>query len=207
MKFLRISRNIILALQFLTIATLIFGSTMLLLYSDTIRKYEWVGFTLLPENENILAESGEIDISFKLDPAIDTDIMVAETYIRMQGLPPNLKMTIWLFFTILGGIGYIMLMQLGRMIKSVEEGNPFNRWNVRRIYSLAILLAALPIIGRFFKALQKNWLLSNFEMEGVIIVNQPTDFLPWFLTAILVATIGKILEMGIEIKKEQDLTI
>lgn len=207
MKFLKISRNIILALQFLIIATMFVGTVTLLFYPDSIRKYNWIGFSLIPENENILKESEEIEIRFKPDPEIQTQLLIRETQVQMDGIPSNMRVTLWVVFTIFSLIMFFILMQLNRMIKSVEENNSFSPSNVRRIYTLAIMLASFPLIGQIFKYLQRKWVMANFEWEGIILVKEPTEYLPWFLTAILLATIGKIVEQGRELKQEQDLTI
>ena len=207
MKFLRISRNIILVLQFLTIATMFVGTITLLFYPDSMRKYEWVGFSLLPEDEDILQNSKDIEIRFKPDPSIDTQLLIKETQVQMDGILPRMRLTLWVVFSVFSLIIFFILMQLGKMIKSVDEGDSFSLTNIRRIYSLAITLASFPIISNLFKYLQEKWVLANFELKGIILVKVPTEYLPWFLTAILLVTIGKILEQGRNLKQEQDLTI
>lgn len=207
MKFLRVSRNIVLTLQFLTIASMFIGSITLLFYPDTIRTYKWVGFSLLPENRDLLKNYEDIDIRFKPDPEIEAHLVIEQTQVQMNGILPEMRVGLWIFFILFGGLLYIILSQLGRMIKSVEDGDPFNSWNVKRIYFLTILLACFPLLGRAFRYWQKYWIKANFEMEGVFFSNEPFELLPWLLPVILLATVGKIIEMGMEIKKEQELTI
>ncbi len=196
MKFLRVSRNIVLALQFLTLVSVLLGSTMLIFHSETIRKYNWGGLTFLPQNERVLEDCGEIDIRFIPDPNIDVHLVINETSVQMNAPLPQWRFTIWVFFITLNAIVYIILMQLGRMIKTVEDGDPFNKWNIKRIYFLAILMASFPVAGRILGYLYQQWLTANFQVEGLVLSTQSSDFIPWLLSAILLATIGKIVERG-----------
>ncbi|MBX2872624.1 MAG: DUF2975 domain-containing protein [Saprospiraceae bacterium] len=207
MKFLRVSRNIILALKFLTIAGLLISSIMILFYPETIHNYNWAGFSLVPENEDLLKDYEGIDLQFKPDPSIESYLVIEKTQVRMDGILPNMRMGIWVFLVGLCLTWYFILMQVDRMIKSVEDGNPFNQGNVKGIYFLAMLLACFPMLERFFRVWQKHWIKTSFDMEGIVFVNESSDLIPWLIPVILLVTIGKMLEMGRELKQEQDLTI
>lgn len=207
MKFLRISRNIILALKFLTIAGLFISSTAILFYPESVHSYNWAGFSLVPENENLLKDYEGIDLQFKPDPNIETYLVIERTEVRMDGILPNMRIGIWAFLVGLCLTMYFILVQVDRMIRSVQNGNPFNHENVKGIYFLAMLLACIPMLERFFRAWQKHWIKTNFEMEGITFLNESSDLIPWLIPVILLVTIGKMLEMGRELKQEQELTI
>ena len=207
MKFLRISQNIILALKFFTIAGLLISSVTILFYPEAIHSYKWTGFSMVPENENLLKEHEGIDLQFKPDPSIETYLVIERTEVRMDGILPNMRIGMWAFLAGLCVTMYFILFQVDRMIQSVQKGNPFNHQNVKGIYFLAALLACFPMLERFFRVWQKHWIQTHFEMEGISFVNESSDLIPWLIPVILLVTIGKMLEMGRELKQEQDLTI
>ncbi len=207
MKFIGISQNIILALKFLTITGFLIASVAILFYPETIHSYNWAGFSLVPENEDLLKDHEGIDLQFKPDPSIETYLVIERTEVRMDGILPNMRLGIWAFLVGLCLTMYFILTQVDRMIESVQNGNPFNHQNVKGVYFLAMLLACFPLLERFFRIWQKHWIKTNFEMEGITFLNESSDLIPWLIPVILMITIGKMLEMGRALKQEQDLTI
>lgn len=207
MNFLTISRNLLMALQFVSVTGLLFSTFFMIASPQSITTYNWGGLLLVPENTNILKESGEVMIAFKPDPSINTKLIVTETSIQMDGIIPELRVSFIILFIIIGIIWIIVVEQIRKMVESVADRNPFTHWNVRRIYTLAIASAAVPVIGTGFHFLNKAWIQTNFDFSGLVLQDFSLNISPWFLTAVLLFTIGKIIESGIEIKQDQDLTI
>lgn len=207
MNFLTISRNLLMALQFLSVISLIFGTFFMIASPQSITTYNWGGLSLVPENDNILQESGEVMITFKPDPSIDSKLIVTETSIQMDGIIPELRVSFIILFVIIGSLWIIVVEQVRKMVESVADRNPFTRWNVRRIYVLAVASAAVPAISTGFHFLNKAWIQTNFDFSGLVLQGFSLNISSWFLTAVLLFTIGKIIESAIEIKQDQDLTI
>lgn len=207
MNFLTISRNLLMALQFLSVISLIFGTFFMIASPQSVTTYNWGGLSLVPENDNILQESGEVMITFKPDPSIDSKLIVTETSIQMDGIIPELRVSFIILFVIIGSLWIIVVEQVRKMVESVADRNPFTRWNVRRIYVLAVASAAVPAISTGFHFLNKAWIQTNFDFSGLVLQGFSLNISSWFLTAVLLFTIGKIIESAIEIKQDQDLTI
>lgn len=207
MNFLTISRNLLLALQFLSVISLIFGTFFMIASPQSVTTYNWGGISLIPENDNILQESGEVMINFKPNPSINSKLIVTETSIQMDGIIPQLRVSLIVLFITIGILWIIVVEQVRKMVESVADRNPFTRWNVRRIYILAVASAAVPAISTGFHLLNKAWIQTNFDFSGLVLQGFSLNISSWFLTAVLLFTIGKIIESAIEIKQDQDLTI
>lgn len=162
---------------------------------------------ILPENDNILANTGEIAVTYKKDPNVKVTLEIEETAISVRGVQLITNQTVIIIAIIFLSISIFGLEQLRRMVKSAERGHPFTRANIRRIYTLSAIFFSFPFliaIGNYFLT---KWIMSNFEFSGVTIQNTSSMHISWFIVAAFLLTIGKIVEKGIEMKEEQALTI
>ncbi|MEM9672776.1 MAG: DUF2975 domain-containing protein, partial [Bacteroidota bacterium] len=165
------------------------------------------GISFLPEDQEIINKSESVSIAYKKDSTVSPKILVSETKIRVKNSITSFKaqaIYLGVFFAALAIFG---LEQLKRMIKTVETGTPFLRINVWRIYILSTLFFLVPLTANLGSYLQERWLISNFEFSGMVLEDNSINSFPWFMAGVLLLTIGKILEQGIKIQEEQDLTI
>ena len=162
---------------------------------------------LIPENQNLLDINSDIAITFKGDPDLAIELIIAETSIRLENGLVHIRNGLLAAFTLLCGLLVFGLEQLKRMINTVKDGHPFIRINVWRIYILATLFFCFPLMAKFGFYLVQKWILKNFEYSGLTVHDQSLNMLPWFIGGVLLLTIGKIMEQGIKIQEEQDLTI
>ncbi|MGB3585642.1 MAG: DUF2975 domain-containing protein [Tunicatimonas sp.] len=168
---------------------------------------EFSGFSFVPEDQKVINEVESISIAFKKDLTIAPKILVSETIIRLEDGGESFRtgiISLSILFVILAVFG---LEQLKRMIKTVELGTPFVRINVWRIYILSTLFFLVPLMENINSYLQERWFISNFEFSGMMLKDDSMGFTPWFIAGVLLLTIGKIMERGIKIQEEQDLTI
>jgi hypothetical protein len=173
----------------------------------SIATLEISGLSFLPEDKGILDKSESVSITFKQDSTVSPKILVSATEIRLEDGIAYLRTSLIALVIFSGILAIFGLEQLKRMIKTVESGTPFIRTNVWRIYILSALFFLVPLIGKFCYYLQQRWFVSNFEFSGMILEDNSVNFFSWFLAGILLLTIGKILEQGIKIQEEQDLTV
>ncbi|WKN43704.1 DUF2975 domain-containing protein [Tunicatimonas pelagia] len=182
-------------------------------------KLRYSGISFLPEDQKIINGSESVSIVFKKDPTVSPEILISETEILLEMEVPMFGVNIIYLAILPVFLAILGLEQLKRMIKTVESGTPFVRINVWRIYILSTLFFLVPLIANLSSYLQKRWFIANFEFSGMILKDNSTDFLsmivegisfdfsPWFVPGVLLLTIGKILEQGIKIQEEQDLTV
>ncbi|MBV6645898.1 MAG: DUF2975 domain-containing protein [Cyclobacteriaceae bacterium] len=166
----------------------------------------WSNLGLLPHDPDILKNYDDVALTFKDYPELKPQLLITETKIKLENTSLFVTPTV-LIGLLLFVLSLFALEQLRRMIKTVAMGNPFIISNVWRIYSLGILFILIPLINKMAYGILNAWVRSNFEFDGLILHPFSMNNFPWILTGLLFFTIGRIMSEGINLKKEQDLTI
>lgn len=163
------------------------------------------GLSFLPENSEIKSE--DVSIAFKADPAVTTRVFISETQIHLENGFSYIRTSFIIVVILCFGLSIFGLEQLKKMINTVEAGDPFIRTNVWRIYILATLFFLTPLVIKLCFYFMHNWALTNFEFSGLVLRKQAVNYVPWMVAGVLLLTIGKIMEQGIKLREEQELTI
>ncbi|MFY0599255.1 MAG: DUF2975 domain-containing protein [Cyclobacteriaceae bacterium] len=161
----------------------------------------------MPEERDIIVSSDEVYISFPKDDNVKPKVVIEKTKLYLENAVGHMRIPSFIILSLVMAVLIFGLEQLKIMIRTVEAGNPLIRSNVWRIYILASLLFLFPLASKLSGYLSRKWVMNNFEFSGVRLLSSEVNMVPWFLSGILLITLGKIIEKGIEIKNEQDLTI
>jgi len=142
------------------------------------------------------------------------DILVDEAYVSFNvnneyGFAGILN---YLFFVTMLGIAFYVILLLWKIFRSIrlslKNDNPFypkNTWRIRLI-AFAILLSAIlemvyPIILKYLWFDKINMLEKSFDLK---LNFDATIDLFW---ALIILVVAEIYRIGLEMKKEQELTI
>ena len=164
------------------------------------------GLTLVPEDPDILLNYEDVSLRLKNDSLQQPALIITETKLKLEQAS-FLKFHIVIMIIAIGLFSVTILEQMRRMIKTVEDGDPFIRSNVWRINLLGTLFMLIPIVAKLILRLEYNWIESSFDFKGLIIRPVSIPNYPWIIMGFLLLTIGKIIAEGIKLKKEQELTI
>jgi len=161
---------------------------------------------LIPTDPNLLNHYEDHSVTLKGLPNEKVELMITETAIRVKETQLFLfpMLIIGLVFLVLG---LVMLEMIRRMVKTVQQGDPFVKNNVMRINILGTIFLLVPLSTRFMYTGLDRWIKSNIEFTGLELQKSSISGLPWLLGGFLLFTIGKIILEGIKIKEEQSLTI
>lgn len=102
---------------------------------------------------------------------------------------------------------FLIFYQLKRFIKSLVNGNPFTRNNIRLLFSIGILVIAFPVLQYIVESLELSWIKNQFSYKGYSIYSDISFQYYLFGLGILILTITEVLRQSISIKKEHELTI
>ncbi len=102
---------------------------------------------------------------------------------------------------------FLIFYLLIRFIKSLINGNPFTRNNIRFLFSIGILVIAFPVLQYIIESLELSWIKNQFSYTGYSIYSDISFQYYLFGLGILILTITEVLRQSISIKKEHELTI
>lgn len=184
---------------------LLFGLFVLLFVEDTSTQLTFGPLDL--DHGNNIAQMANISIT-PLDtnmtsPKIVVDHARVNYYVHNYGY----RVVGAILFSIAAIIGLYALQQLILMIKSLDNGNPFIRDNVWRIYILATVVYLVPVFNLAFYLFNYFWIKSNFVLDGLQLNWQTPESGQWIIFGTLLITIGKIFEQGIKLREENELTV
>ncbi len=162
--------------------------------------------TLVPDDADLLNNYTDIRLQLKDDPALQPQLLITETKIKVENTS-LFQFPIIVLLLFLGAFSFTVLEQLRRMVKTVEEGNPFVTSNVRKIQVLAVLFMLVPVLSKILLEMMDAWIRATFEFEGLVLQESSMSAYPWIFTGFLFLTIGKIISEGIALREEQELTI
>lgn len=104
-----------------------------------------------------------------------------------------------------------VVQQLLQLVRSVNMGSPFTDKNVFRIRSIGYLFIAFELIMFLFGRIARAIFKDNFQVQdasGKISVNLGTELLDnWVVIGLMILIIAEVFNKGVEMRKEQDLTI
>lgn len=166
------------------------------------------GPNFIPRENDLMLLSPDVSITKIADPHSTVRLAIKQVNLQYPitrgGLPWYLLAVV---LTLMLGIVFFCLEQLKRMIKSLESGNPFNRANAIRIFTLSGVMGMIPLFQYGINYGIKYWIERNFAFTGVELIIEDPDYLISTLGFLFLAMIGFIFQMGIELRKEQELTV
>lgn len=163
--------------------------------------------SLVPEDPDAMQNLSNVSITYVKDEQASTELTIEKTKIHLRDAMDSIRTEIFfifLFFCLLAALG---LEIVKRIIRVTEFGTPFNYRTVQYIYILSILFFLTPIVVSVYHYLFGQWILSNFELSGLVLEGQSISYVPWVTTSIILFTIGQVIRQGVLLREEQDLTI
>lgn len=205
LTFINTSIFMIRAFQVTIFAGLIFGLFVLLFVEETSTQLTF-GHLDIVHGKNI-AQIANISIT-PLDPDMTSPkIVVDEARVTYYVHSYSYRVIAAIVLSIAATMLLYAFQQLLLMIRSLENGNPFIKQNVWRIYMLATVIYLVPIFNLAFYLFNYLWIKSNFILEGLYINWTTPESGQWVIFGTLLITIGKIFERGIKLREENELTV
>lgn len=120
-------------------------------------------------------------------------------------VPDAQTLTIW------GNLGVIVISSaylyvafvIKRIVKTTLEGNPFVDANISRLRKTWIVIAAVEIFKIFVMSIISNSAKQSTALEGFAI---ETSFPAWFLVFVI-AAMAEVFRIGLELRRDQELTV
>ena len=209
-NFLKIGKWVIIVMQFVAIAVPFLFLLVSFSTNDDGVYDTPLGFSnlsLVPEDSDVMQKLDNVSIAYRKGEQVETELTIEKTKINMRNGIGSLRIEIFVMFLIFCSLVALGLEMVKRIIKVTEKGNPFSHHNIQNIFILSILFFIAPIVVSIYHYLFGQWILSNFELTGLILAEQSVSYAPWITTSIVLFTIGKVIEQGIQMKEEQDLTV
>jgi len=104
-------------------------------------------------------------------------------------------------------LGLYMTWRFKQLITNLKNGLFFVKENVLNIKQIAYGLLALWITARIYVELLYHFFVKHIKFDSIIIGSQRADYDYMIQLALALWIMAHIFGKGIEIKKEQDLTI
>ena len=202
---IKVIKWVVIFCQVSIVGATFFGAAVLLTQQDDL-DLSISNLALLPTDDNLLNYSNDLGITLKANPNLDAQLLIKKTTIRIEDASLFTEPVLVILLCV-GIFSMIILEQMRRMIKTVEEGNPFTKSNVWRITILGTMFLLVPVVARVLYIFYEKWIMNKFEFEGLTLASPSFTNLPWILAGFLFLTIGKILAAGIQLREDQDLTI
>lgn len=209
-NFLRLGKWVIIVLQCVAIAIPFLFLLLSFSMNDEGVYDTPLGFSnvsLVPEDSDLLQKMENVSVRYLKDERASTELMIEKTKIYLRDGMASIRTEIFLIFLVFCLLSALGLEIVKRIIKVTEVGTPFNYFTVRNIYLLSILFFLTPIVVSIYHYFFGQWILSNFELTGLVLKRQSISYVPWVTTGIVLFTIGKVIRQGVQLKEEQDLTV
>lgn len=114
----------------------------------------------------------------------------------------------YLFFIAILCIAFYIVVMLWKIIKSIKNENPFhykNIWRIRKIAFAVIFSALLNILYPI--VLKCLWIDKITILEHSYPIRLSFHYIQDIFWALIIFVVAEIYRIGLEMKKEQDLTI
>lgn len=123
-----------------------------------------------------------------------------------ENLSPWVNLSMWLDVGLTALVSSAALYQLFRLVQRIAKGDPFNPENPRRVRNVAYAVLAISVFNLVFNYV-RNGLMRGLTSEwsfaaSVIIKGTERIF---FILGLLI--IAKLLETGVRLQQDQNLTI
>lgn len=178
------------------------------LKNESNSNFHIANIALIPTNNELTHLSPDISISAKANEHLKPALKVQNTTLAIH--PKALTTFSWAFLGSIAFISSLWLLGLElliRIIKTTQESTPFTRMNIRKIYSLALILLAIPLAESLLYSLRDMWIIHNFDFAGLSLQPTSVSYMPWLIASIILLAIGKVMDYGIALQEEQALTI
>ncbi len=122
-----------------------------------------------------------------------------------ENLSPWVNLSLWLDALLTALISLVILFQLFRLVQMVAKGDPFSPENPRRVRSVAYAVLAISVSNIAFRTLNHYsmhleagwWMGMNVLIKGAERA--------FFILGLLI--VAKLLETGVRLQQDQNLTV
>lgn len=105
--------------------------------------------------------------------------------------------------------GILVLYQMLRIFRNLDQGATFQVENIRRVRYIAYLVPAIPLsaflASRILAGIVRE--LPGYQSPGVKPANSVEDIVFGILIALLIFALAEIFRRGAHLQQEQDLTV
>ena len=122
-----------------------------------------------------------------------------------ENLSPWVNLSLWLDALLTALLSLLILFQLYRLVQMVAKGDPFSPENPRRVRCVAYAVLAISVSNIAFRTLNHYYLHRGAEWwmgMNVLIKGAERAF---FILGLLI--IAKLLETGVRLQQDQNLTV
>lgn len=96
---------------------------------------------------------------------------------------------------------------LKKFIKNVKAGKPFDKDNPTYLNYIGIIIAGLGPFYGLSNYIYGKIYVSNFSIPGAIIIPVKNMHVDILLVGLIIVVIARVLEFGVSLKNDQELTI
>lgn len=124
--------------------------------------------------------------------------------VDVSALPNTLSLSFACFNSaVIGAAWYFVVDKLIRVVRTIQDGDPFVDANVKRMRIMWILIASAEIFRMI-----SLFILSMVAGQGGDAVTMRVDIQlgTWFLVFVI-AALSEAFRMGVELRRDQELTI
>ncbi len=137
------------------------------------------------------------------------DVELVEMYgkIHIVDAPKEVNRIFGVFMLMALSMGLYIFMTFKEFITNVYRGAYFDRSNILLLKRIAYALLASWIFAVFYAAFQSFYFLKQLSFEGAIASGDYQTFNGVLVVALLLWVLSHIFQKGVELEKENELTI
>ena len=96
---------------------------------------------------------------------------------------------------------------LRKFIKNVKAGKPFDEDNPKYLKNIGLIIACMGPFYGFSNYIYGKIYVSFFSIPDAVIIPEKDMHIDLLFTGLIIVIIARILEYGVSLKKDQELTI
>lgn len=127
--------------------------------------------------------------------------------IEFKNAPPQVQRIYGVFMIIVLSITFYLFLTFRKFITQVYHGLYFDKQNIMLLKRIAYGLLGLWVFILFYGYFQYFFIIKNLEMNSVVFHGKIETYPGVLLFSLIVWVLSHIFQKGVEIEKENELTI
>lgn len=155
----------------------------------------------------VAMDVGEVGLLEYNGKSIGVEFVEMYGKIHFIDAPREVARIFGVFMLIVLGMALYIFMTFKEFITNVYHGAYFDRSNIMLLKRISYALIAVWIFSVFYAMFQKFYFIKHLTFETVNITNEYQTFNGVLITALLLWVLSHIFQKGVELERENELTI
>ncbi len=142
-------------------------------------------------------------------PGSSLTVRIEEAYGKLYFVdtPIFITKTVARILLVVIGLGLFITWKFKLFITNLKNGLLFEIQNINNLKHMAYAIVGLWLVTRIYMGILYRIVVSRLDFDSIIIGDQVNDFDDMLIVALILWVLSHVFIKGVEMKKEQELTI